>query len=138
VATFPFAGLVARAIGQRFQVDGSADAREIRAEVRRTVGDRSAVEVAARKAYTTFEHLGLIDKQGQLLVPAAAGSATPEALGPWLIHALLLTRQADSLPISSIANAPEWMESSAPSPVLGDYRFLEAHAQLSSALIARV
>lgn len=137
LATFPFAGVVARVLGQRFQTDGQAAAAEVRAEVRRQLGDRSAVDVAARKAYTTFRNLGIIRMTGQALEPALPALEASLDLGAWLAHALLLTRGADSLPQSSLHGAPELLGVQLPATNDRNYRLLESHSYEGGMVLAR-
>lgn len=128
LATFPFVGVVARSIGQRLQVDGYALAQDVRSDVKRRVGDRSSVEVAARKSYTTMVNLGLLTKHDQTLRPATRDVALPEALAEWCAHAVMLTRQAESLPASSVANAPELLLRSLPPSPRRSYPLIDRHA----------
>lgn len=108
LATFPFVGAVARVIGQHLQTEGSVEARVVRAEVRRTLGDRSSVDVGARKTYATLRNLGLLDQDGQVLRPRKHPLPLANAnLRAWLGHALLLTRQADAMRESSVRSSPE-------------------------------
>lgn len=137
LATFPFAGVVARVLGQHIQTDGHAEAAQVRAEVRRSLGDRSSVDVAARKAYTTFRNLGIVCQTGQVLEGAAEPSHVPASLGPWLSHAVLLTRQAESLPTSSLRNAPELLGIELPSAPARDYPLLEAHSHAGGSVLVQ-
>lgn len=137
LATFPFAGAVARVLGQHIQTDGRAEAAQVRAEVRRSLGDRSSVDVAARKAYTTFRNLGVLRQIGQVLEPAIAPVDVPTSLGLWLSHAVLLTRQADSLPTTSLRNAPELLGIQLPGAIFRGYPLLESHSHVSGPVLAR-
>jgi hypothetical protein len=136
LATFPFAGVVARSIGRRFQLDGRANAADVRNEVRREVGDRSSVDVAARKAYTAFRNIGVIDQTSQTLRPVPALPDVPAVLGTWFSHALLLTRQAEALPITSLQNAPELLGIQLPAALSREYAFLEFHSEMGGLLLA--
>lgn len=137
LATFPFAGAVARVLGQHIQTDGHADAKSVRAEVRRSLGDRSSVDVAARKAYTTFRNLGVVHQTGQVLEFAIEPIPVPTSIGLWLSHAVLLTRQADSLPTTSLRNAPELLGIQLPSAGSRDYPLLESHSHVNGPVLAR-
>lgn len=136
LATFPFVGVVARIVGQRLNLDGRAFAPDVRADVRRRVGDRSAVDVAARKAYTTFANLGLIAKVGQTIQPAETLSNVPAVLGAWAAHALMLTRQADAVPITSLASAPEMLGWRIGPLVMPNYPLLTRHATADGPVLA--
>ncbi len=134
LATFPFAGVVARSIGRRFQLEGHAGAAEVRDEVRRELGDRSSVDVAARKAYTAFRNIGVVEQARQTLRPTLPPIDAPDALGTWLSHAVLLTRQAGSLPITSLQSAPELLGIQLPAAISRDYPFLEFHSEMGGLL----
>lgn len=137
LATFPFAGAVARVLGQHIQTDGHAEAAQVRAEVRRSLGDRSSVDVAARKTYTTFRNLGIVRQTGQVLEAAAEPIQVPATLGPWLSHAVLLTRQAESLPTTSLRNAPELLGIQLPGATSRGYPLLEMHSHVSGPVLAQ-
>jgi hypothetical protein len=137
LATFPFVGAVARVIGQHLAIDSRVDARAVRSEVRRQFGDRSSVDVAARKAYTTLCNIGMISKKGQSLYPASTPSTATETMAPWLAHAVLLTRQAESLPVSSIRSAPELLGVGMPGTVSRSYPFLGYHSDATGLVVSR-
>jgi len=136
LATFPFIGVVARVIGQQFRSEGSVVAADVRSEARRIVGDRSTVEVAARKAYTTLARLKVIEKDGQILRPVEHGDGVPE-LAAWFTHAVMLTRQVDELSVTSAAVAPELLGVRARwSP--GAYSLLEGHNSGDTVVLTEV
>lgn len=137
LATFPFAGVVARVIGQHLRTEGEIGAAAARAEVRRLLGDRSSVDIAARKTYTTFRNLGLLNQDGQTLRLAASLPEVPPCLAAWLGHAVLLTRQADSLPASSLRAAPELLSLQLPGTQDRAYNLTEVHAQADGPTISR-
>lgn len=105
LATFPFVGAVARILGMHLQTEGTFEAGALRAEARRLFGDRSSVDVAARKAYTTLQHLGIISQVERAFVGVEI--SVGEELAGWLAHAVMLTRQAESIAASSVLTAPE-------------------------------
>ena len=135
LATFPFVGAVARLIGQHLALDGRVDAPTIRTEVRRQFGDRSSVDVAARKAYTTLCNISVLTKDGQVLRPVATPLVTPPVLAPWIAHALLLTRQAESLPATSIRSAPELLGIKIPGTLDRTYPFLDHYSDADGPVI---
>lgn len=107
-ATFPFVGAVARVIGQHLQTDGSVETSVVRAEVRRVLGDRSSVDVAARKTYTSLVGLGVIERQGNR-IRGPEGVEVPSPLVGWMVHCLLLTRRTEAVSVTSISSAPEML-----------------------------
>lgn len=136
LATFPFVGVVARVVGQHLATDGSVHARIVRAEVRRLVGDRSSVDVAARKTYTTMANLGVVERRGQEILPSTGGLSVPESHHAWMIHALLLTKQASAVERSSVAGAPELLGIALGSRGVGAYAMLEEHSLQRGAVYA--
>jgi hypothetical protein len=127
LATFPFVGVVAAVLGRAMAATREVHARTVREEVRRIVGDRSAVDVAARKAYMTMVNLGILDKDKQILsLPEHALPVT--GFEGWLIHCTVLTRQASALHETSVSSAPELLGITVRS-VLGAYPHLVAHAE---------
>lgn len=124
LATYPFVGLVARVVGQHLQTEGGVTAAVVRAEVRRALGDRSSVDVAARKAYTTFRNLGILHRVGHSLVGPSERTSAPAQLAGWLSHAVLLTRQIGSASTTSMDVAPEFVGLDVGS-IDGNYPFTE-------------
>ena len=138
LATFPFVGHVAKVVGQHFQTEGSVETSAVRRELRRVLGDRSSVEVAARKAYTTLKNLGALHQEGQLLLPANERVVVDDPmLTAWLSHAVLLTRQTESQPLTSIRGAPELLGVELPGTPSRTYPFLELHSTGASPVLTR-
>jgi len=137
LATFPFVGAVARVLGQNLQTEGTVEASTVRTEVRRALGDRSSVDVAARKAYTTLRNLGLVEQHAQTLSLAKPSVIAPDQLSGWLTHALVLTRQINSLPASSVAGAPELLGLLQAVSAHRSYPLLEPHAQADGLVLVQ-
>lgn len=137
LATFPFVGVVAKVIGQHLQSESQIEPRRVREEVRRLLGDRSSVDVGARKAYTTFRNLGFL-AQGGVSLQAPAGQAMPVAarIAGWLSHAVVLTRQVESQPQSSVRMAPELLGAAWGAASSTDYPLLEIHASGGEPVLA--
>lgn len=133
LATFPFVGAVARSLGAHLQTEGRIGTADLRAEVRRTLGDRSSVDVGARKAYTTLRHLGFVDQVDQELVPMEIPDVPPGLMG-WLAHAVMLTRQAESITTSSVLVAPELLGLTARWSQRA-YPLLEGHAEADGVVL---
>jgi hypothetical protein len=127
LATFPFVGTVARVVGQYIKTEGAANAQAVRSDVRRTYGDRSSVDVAARKAYTTLRNIGVIHQEKQTLLPVEPSLVLPEELTGWMAHALMLTRSAEAIPFSSMTTAPELLGVRVSSVRPTSYPLVEIH-----------
>lgn len=137
LATFPFAGVVTRVVGQHLQTEAQVEARRVRDEVRRSLGDRSSVDVGARKTYTTLRNLGLLRQIGQQLQPPCERIAIEDAgLVAWLSDAVLLTRKIESLSVSTVRSAPELFPLGLASAPLRSYPFLDTHTNDGQLLLA--
>lgn len=132
LATFPFAGMVARAAGRQLALDGRVQPRRVRDEARAELGDRSTIDVGARKVVTTLRHLGLLEGPdgGPLAIPTRP-TAVPEELTSWLTHALLLTRQVHAVDITEAQRAPELAWLALGLPTSNGYPLLERHSESS-------
>jgi hypothetical protein len=137
LATYPFVGVVAKVVGQHVQTEARVEARLVRDEVRRILGDRSSVDVGVRKTYTTVRNLGLLRQIDQQLRPPCERHliADPSVVA-WLSHAILLTRQVESQSASTIRSAPEVFALSLAAPHQRAYPFLETHTNDGQLLIA--
>lgn len=124
LATFPIAAVVARVVSQQLGAGEDPEAAHIRSLVRRAMGDRPAVDVAARKTYTTFAHLGVVARVGRRLARTDQ-PAVPDVLGPWLAHAVLRSRDAEALPVTSVRHAPELLGLSMPTTFDPSYPLLD-------------
>lgn len=135
LASFPFFGVVAKLLGQHLQHEGSMCAVDLRSEVRRTVGDRPSVDVAARKAYTTMRNLGVVQLDGQVLVRAEEPLPI-RGLDSWLVAAVLATRGAKESPVSTLVTAPELLGLRPESRRRYDDSLIEIHGANGGAIAA--
>jgi hypothetical protein len=137
LATFPFVGVVAKVIGQHLQTESRVELRRVRDEVRRILGDRSSVDVGARKTYTTLRNLGVLRQVGQQLQPPLARQVIADPIVvAWLSDAVLLTRQVESQAASTIRSAPELFPCSLTATHERAYPFLETHNNAGQLLVA--
>lgn len=135
LATYPFVGVVCRVIGQHLQTERAVDAANVRSEARRLAGDRPSVDVAARKTYTSLRNLGVLEQNEQALLRASEPAVCPRVLAGWLTHALILTRQSESLPESSVAGAPELLGMRLDPGAIRGYGLLERHSSASGEVL---
>jgi hypothetical protein len=128
LATFPFFGSIAAAIGRQTQLDGVADRTTVRTHARTTFGEREFIDAAASKSLATIRNLGLVEgpKNGPFIVGTA--SIVPPSFSSWFLHALILTRQVESVSVDELSRAPEYaglrVAGSAP-----EYPLLEIHTE---------
>ena len=128
LATFPFAGAVAAAAGRQLHLDGKVDPAQVKANVRAAHGDRSTIEVGARKVLTTMRYLGLLEgPDGGPFTVGAKPALSPKFSG-WLLHALLLSRRVEGIATDEPPRAVELatLEVKAATP---GYPLLETHAE---------
>jgi hypothetical protein len=128
LATYPFAGSVAAIIGRALALDGSVDAREVRRRACAIWGDRSTVDVGARKVYTTLRALNVLTNRHGGPLERCEPLMVDVCVADWLVHCLVLTRDASAVAESELATAPE-MFWTAPQRLSGHYPFLERHSE---------
>jgi hypothetical protein len=107
LATFPFFASVAGIIGRALRLEGQVEGGDVRRRTRDVWGDKSSVDVGARKVYTTLRSFGVLE--GGTRAPLMPGKCVgvPDALAPWMIHALMLSRRVNSVADTEIVSAPE-------------------------------
>ncbi|MGD0322072.1 MAG: hypothetical protein ABSC00_10830 [Acidimicrobiales bacterium] len=127
-ATFPFVGGISALVGRALALDGYADPGDIRQRARAIWGDRPAIDVGARKAYTTLLRFGVLTGGGR--TPLARGEVfeADARMAGWIIHSLLLTRGCRSVSDTELGVAPElfWLKFDRPD---GCYPLLERHKE---------
>lgn len=131
LATFPFVGVVAGIVGRQLHLEGFVDQRSVRDQARRVLGDRSTIDVGARKVVTTLRYLSLLE--GPLGGPLEMGRqpVVPPELSGWITHALLLTRGADAISVGEPSRAHEMATLKVAPDVWGQYPLLELHREPS-------
>lgn len=112
LATFPFMGAVMAIVGRSLALDGQADPATVRRKVRDLWGDRSSIDVGARKAYTTLLRLGVLTGGGRAPLQRGEVLEADGEVASWLIHALLLARGSSSIDEIELRAAPEmfWLK----------------------------
>jgi hypothetical protein len=128
LATFPFAGSVAATVGRHLHFDGKVDPRRVKAEVCSLLGDRSTIDVGARKVLTTMRYLGLLDGPDGGPLVLGGQPMVPQGFFGWTVHALLLTRQVESVGLRELSGARELATLTAVTGVNG-YPLLEIHEE---------
>jgi hypothetical protein len=128
LATFPFFGSMAAAIGHEIQLDGAAHRTTVKTHARTTFGEREFIDAGASKSLATIRNLGLLDgsKEGPFVV--ARRPAVDPSFSSWFLHALILTRQVESIGVNELTRAPELFALSFDAPTPG-YPLLEIHIE---------
>ena len=128
VATVPFVGGVIGHLGRSFALDETLTVPDLRRRMVARWGETSTVRGAVGKTVTSLRRLGVVDGGGLHPItrqPRLAASALGAA---WLVHAVMLYRQAESIEVREAAEAPElfWAERTTPDP---DYPNLTLHTE---------
>lgn len=129
LATFPFAGLVASIVGRQLHLEGGVNSRRVRSEARALLGDRSTVDIGARKVVTTLRYLGLLAGSNGELLTLSRQPTVHSPLLRWVTHALLLTRQVGAVGVDEPSRAFELATLKLESGRSGDYPLLELHSE---------
>lgn len=131
LATFPFFGRIAAAVGRQIHLDGRADRKSLRVFARSTFGEREFIDAGTSKSLATMRNLGVLD--GPRDGPYGVGSRlpVPAAFSGWFLHALALTRQAESVRVAEMSRAFELMAMDL-KPAASPYPLLEMHAENGS------
>jgi hypothetical protein len=108
MATYPFFGDVCAAAGRLLRLDGEATTHDLRARLRAKWGDREVVNVAQRKCVQTLRAFSALSAQPRSSVSHAADPLPlPAGCNAWAIHALILSRHAESIDLMQVDVAPE-------------------------------
>lgn len=94
------------------------------------LGDRSTIDVGARKVVTTMRYLGLLEgTSGGPLHPAEDRPPVPAELAPWMTHALLLSRQISAIGTDEVSRSFELTTLDLNGGRLNGYPLLELHSE---------
>jgi hypothetical protein len=129
LATFPFAGAVASLVGRQLHLEGFVDPRRIRADARASLGDRSTIDVGARKVVTTLRHLGLLEGADGKPLVLGRQPVVPSALTGWIMHGLLLTRRLSAVGVDEASRAFELATVKVENTRPNRYPLLDLHAE---------
>lgn len=129
LATFPFVGVVAGIVGRQLRHDNAVEPRRVRSDTRLVLGDRSSVDVGARKVVTTMRYLGLLEPAGRNSLRCGSRPKVPAGLDAWITHALLLTRQIGAVGLDELSRAPELATLTVNGGRPNGYPLLEVHAE---------
>ncbi len=129
LATFPFAGVVCALVGRQLRLDGVVHAPTVRIQARVALGDRSTIDIGARKVVTTLRYLGLIEQSTHGCLSAPRRAVVPPELSAWFTHALLLSRQTSVIATDELSRAPELAILQFEQGIAGDYPMLETFSE---------
>lgn len=129
LATFPFFAEVVGMIGRELGLHEEVPQVWVRQQARMRLGDRSTIDVGARKVYTTLRHLGLLEPGPGTVLRRAEQVPVPGWLSGWMLHAVMLGRGAPALDTEALASAPELFTLRLETPARGAYPLLESYTE---------
>ena len=131
LATIPFVGSALTHIGRSLALDQTLVVPDLRRRLIARWGETSTVRGAVGKTVTTLRRLDVVDGGGNRPVTRRPALASSPLTAAWLVHAVLLHRQATAIDAREATTAPElfWAAPTTPSP---DYPHLEQHNEPSS------
>lgn len=131
LATFPFFGSIVAAVGRQIHLDGAADRKSLRAFARSTFGEREFIDAGASKSLATMRNLGVLDGPRDGPYCMARRLVVPLSFSSWFLHALALTRQAESVRVAELSRAFE-LTALEVEPTASPYPMLDLHAENGS------
>ena len=135
MASYPFFADVCTCVGRAIGTRGDVATPDVRRRLRRQWGDTTTVDVAARRAISTLRAFGAltgapgasVSKQGVRLV-------VPDGFEGWVLHALLVARQATAVYARDASSAPELFMMRLPPSLSQSYsglqQFTEGHGTI--------
>jgi hypothetical protein len=128
MATYPFVGGILATIGRHVALGEAISVTDLRRRVAGQWGATSTVREGVGKAVTTLRRLGIVQGGGRSPVTGAESLVCGPLATTWLIHAVILTRQAHAIDMHDAKVAPElfWVDAVTPS---AEYPLLESHTE---------
>lgn len=130
MASYPFFGDVCTEVGRVLALDEAVETPDIRARLRASWGDRRSVHNAVQRAVKTLRAFEVLTgSPGTSTSLRGISLPVPPRAGAFLVHALLLTRDAKSIDEREVASAPELFGLRSPGRFEGGYPLLERHRE---------
>ncbi|MYB24181.1 MAG: hypothetical protein F4X37_03580 [Acidimicrobiia bacterium] len=131
LATVPFVGTALAHLGRSFAHDQILTVPGLRRRLVARWGDTSTVREAVGKTVTTLRRLEIVAGGGPTPITRQSALTVTPLAAAWLVHALLLHRQATSIDTRDAAGAPElfWVAPTIPDP---SYPHLEQHTEAAN------
>ncbi|MEX0741194.1 MAG: hypothetical protein WD079_00255 [Phycisphaeraceae bacterium] len=128
LATTPFVGSVLAIIGRANTLGEAVTVPILRRRLTERWGASSTVESGAGKVITTLRRLGAVTGGGREPIEVAEALAATPVNSAWLVHALLLGRDASDIDTRDVPTAPElfWAELEQPA---SSYPHLREHRE---------
>ena len=131
LATIPSVGSALANLGRSFALDQAVTVPDLRTRLVARWGETSTIRGAAGKTITTLRRLDIVAGGGSTAITRQPQLDTTPLGAAWLIHALLLHRQANSIDVRDATGAPElfWATNTTPDAA---YPHLERHTEAPS------
>lgn len=131
LATVPFVGTALAHLGRSFSLDQTLAVPDLRRRLVARWGDTSTVRGAVGKTVTTLRRLEIVTGGGPNPITRQPALVAGPLAAAWLVHALLVHRQATSVDVRDAADAPElfWV---APTTPDSTYPHLEQHTEATN------
>ena len=128
MATVPFVGSALGQLGRSFALDQTLTVADLRRRLVARWGETSTVREAVGKTVTTLRRLGVVDGGGHQPVTRCPRLDPSPLATAWLVHAVILCRQASSIEVRDTTTSPElfWAVQNTPD---SDYPYLELHTE---------
>ena len=128
MATVPFVGSALGQLGRSFALDQTLTVTDLRRRLVARWGETSTVREAVGKTITSLRRLGIVDGGGRQPITRCPQLDASPLAAAWLVHAVILCRQASSIEVRDAATAPElfWAAENTPDP---NYPHLELHTE---------
>lgn len=128
LSTVPFVGSVLGQVGRSIALDQTLTIPDLRRRLVARWGDTSTVRGAVGKTITSLRRLGVVGGGGRHPIVGCPRREASPLGAAWLVHAVILHRQAGSIDVLDAAAAPElfWANHSTPDP---HYPHLELHTE---------
>ena len=128
MATIPFVGSALGHLGRSFALEEPLTVPDLRRRLVARWGETSTVGEAVGKTVTSLRRLGIVDGGGRQPVTRCHRLDASPLATAWLVHAVILCRQASSMEVRDAAAAPELFWADEITPDL-DYPHLELHTE---------
>lgn len=134
LGTYPFVGSVAATLGRAFALDSEINGLDLRRRIVGLWGARQMVELGASKTAGMIRKFGIVNGGGLKSMRRGSILEVSGLAAAWLAHALILSRQQESMDAATIADASELFWANL-GPLDTNYPGLEVHREGSDRLV---
>ncbi|MDF1597628.1 MAG: hypothetical protein P1T08_16235 [Acidimicrobiia bacterium] len=139
IANYSFFGELCGEIGRRIGLSHEIDTSQLRTAMKGKWGDRNAVDVATQSSIRTLRSFGVIHgEEGDSASKPGDQIRVEPAVFPWLVHALLVGRNAMEVDLREALTAPELFMFDLPTGVGNGYPHLEHFTEGSGRVVVGI